>query len=170
MLFMGQEFLEDKFWKDDPSASGLFIWWAGMEGQDKAMADQRRFTRDILWLRRKHPALRGEGINPFHSPAGGKVIAFHRWLPGIGRDIVVVASLYETTFYNYSYRLGFPQSGHWNEVFNSDIYQNWFNSGAQGNPGGIDASDAGMDNLPASAGITLPANSLLIFARDWGDS
>ena len=90
-------------------------------------------------------------------------------LPGVGRDIVVVASLYETTFYNYSYRLGFPQSGHWNEVFNSDIYWKWFNPGPQGNPGGIDASDPGMGNLPASASITLPANSLLIFAREWGD-
>ena len=26
------------------------------------MSDHHRFTRDLLWLRRKHPALRGEGI------------------------------------------------------------------------------------------------------------
>jgi hypothetical protein len=30
------------------------------------MSDHRRFTRDLMWLRRKHPALRGEGLNVFH--------------------------------------------------------------------------------------------------------
>lgn len=83
--------------------------------------------------------------------------------------MVVVASLNENTFYDHSYRLGFPGGGHWNEVFNSDIYDQWFNPNAQGNFGGITADGSGWDGLPTSAGITLPANSLLVFARDWGD-
>src|SRR2546423_8860974 len=74
------------------------------------MTDQHRFTRDLLWLRRKHPALRGEGLNVFHVHNDNRIIAIHRWLPGVGRDVVVVASLNESTFYNYSYRLGFPRS------------------------------------------------------------
>jgi hypothetical protein len=43
---------------------------------------------------------------------------------------------------------GFPGGGQWNEVFNSDVYDQWFT---------------------ASAGITLPAKSLIVFARDGGD-
>jgi 1,4-alpha-glucan branching enzyme len=169
MIFMGQEFLEDKHWSDSPNRSDLFIWWAGLEGQDKAMSDQHRFTRDMMWLRRKQPALRGEGLNVFHVHNDNRVIAFHRWLPGVGRDVVVVASLNENTFYNYSYQLGFPGGGQWLEVFNSDIYDEFFNPNAQGNPGGITADGPAWDGLPTSANITLPANSILVFARDTGD-
>jgi len=169
MIFMGQEFLEDKYWTDWPGRPELLIWWNGLEGEDKHMSDQHRFTRDLMWLRRKHPALRGEGINVFHVHNDNRVIAFHRWVPGAGRDVVVVASLNESTFYDRSYRLGFPIGGHWNEVFNSDVYDRWVNPNAQGNSGGITADGSEWDGLPASAGITLPANGVLVFARDWGD-
>jgi 1,4-alpha-glucan branching enzyme len=170
MLFMGQEFLEDKYWSDDPHAAHLMIWWQGLQGADRAMSDHHRFTRDLLWLRRKQPALRGEGLNVFHVHNDNRVLAFHRWLPGIGHDVVVVASLNESTFYDHSYRLGFPGAGHWLEVFNSDIYDTFLNPYAQGNPGGVTAVGPGMHGLPVSAGITLPANSMLVFARDWGDA
>jgi 1,4-alpha-glucan branching enzyme len=170
MIFMGQEFLEDKHWTDDPDAAHLMIWWAGLEGADKHMSDHHRFTRDLMWLRRKQPALRGEALNVFHVDNGSRVIAFHRWIEGVGRDVVVVASLNENTFYDHSYRLGFPGAGHWHEVFNSDIYDHFFNPVAQGNPGGVTADGPGMHALPASAGITLPANSLLVFARDFGNA
>ena len=100
MIFMGQEFLEDKYWTDWPGRPELLIWWDGLAGKDKHMSDQHRFTRDLMWLRRKHPALRGEGINVFHVHNDNRVIAIHRWLPGVGRDVVVVASLNESTFYN----------------------------------------------------------------------
>jgi 1,4-alpha-glucan branching enzyme len=82
---------------------------------------------------------------------------------------VVVFSLNEHTFYNYSYRIGLPIQGHWREVFNSDIYDEWFNPNAQGNPGGINATGPAWDGLPTSAEITIPANSILVFARDGGD-
>lgn len=169
MIFMGQEFLEDKYWSDWQGHPELLIWWAGLEGLDKAMADQHRFTRDLTWLRRKHPALRGEGLNVFHADDGNRVIAFHRWVPGVGRDVVVVASLNEATFHGGGYRLGFPLAGPWREVFNSDVYDQWVNPNVSGNGGGIVADGPGWDGLPASAGITLPANSLLVFARDGGD-
>lgn len=169
MIFMGQEFLEDKYWTDWLERPDLLIWWEGLEGKDKAMSDQHRFTRDLMWLRRKHPALRGEGLNVHHVHNDNRVIAFHCWLPGFGRDVVVVASLNEGTFYNHSYRIGFPIGGHWNEVFNSDIYDEWFNPNVQGNYGGITADGPAWDGLPKSAQITLPANSILVFARDAGD-
>jgi 1,4-alpha-glucan branching enzyme len=169
MIFMGQEFLEDKYWSDWQGRPELLIWWDGLQGQDKAMSDQHRFTRDLMWLRRKHPALRGDGLNVFHVHNDNRVIAFHRWVPASGRDVVVVASLNEHTFYDRGYTLGFPGGGHWDEVFNSDVYDNFFNPNVQGNPGGIAADGPAWDGLPASAGITLPANSILAFARDSGD-
>lgn len=169
MLFMGQEFLEDKYWTDYPKRPELLIWWDGLEGRDKAMSDHHRFTRELNWLRRKHPALRADGLNVFHVHNDNRVIAFQRWVPGIGRDVVVVASINESTFHDRSYRIGFPGGGHWHEVFNSDVYDDYFNPNVRGNYGGITADGPAWDGLPASAAITLPANSLIVFARDRGD-
>ena len=170
MVFMGQEFLEDKYWSDWQGRPDLLIYWAGVNGADKNMGDQHRFTTDIMWLRRNQPALRGEGLNVFHVDNQNRVIAFHRWVPGAGRDVIVVASLNETTFYNGGYQLGFPAGGFWYEVFNSDYYDTMPNPNLQGNFGGINVSGPPQDGLPTSSGITLPANSLVVFARDAGDA
>jgi 1,4-alpha-glucan branching enzyme len=169
MLFMGQEFLEDKWWSDDPNRTDRLIWWAGLEGGDRHMSDFHRFTRDLIWLRRRHPALRSEPINVYHIDNFNRVIAYHRWLPGVGRDVVVVVSLREQTFSDHSYALGFPGSGHWHEVYNSDVYDHFMNPWVQGNPGGVDADGSPMHGMGQSARLTIPANSILVFARDHGD-
>jgi 1,4-alpha-glucan branching enzyme len=59
--------------------------------------------------------------------------------------------------------------GHWHEVFNSDLYDYFANPWAQGNPGGVSADGGSMHGMAQSAGITIPANGLLVFARDHGD-
>jgi len=163
LLFMGQEFLEDKPWSD--SDKNLLIYWDGVDrGTDKAMVDHLRFTRELIGLRRHQPALRGEGINVFHVHNANRVIAFQRWVEGVGRDVVVVASLNESTFRGYA--LGFPGPGRWLEVFNSDVYDNWVNPIVAGNGSGIDASGGPMHGLPNSATIVIPANGFVVFARD----
>jgi 1,4-alpha-glucan branching enzyme len=167
MLFMGQEFLEDKYWSDNPKHfPGTLIWWDGLQ-QDKAMGDHLQFTKDLIRLRCRHPALRGEAIHVFHVHNANRVIAFHRWLPGLGRDVVVVASLNESAFGRYG--LGFPLAGRWFEMFNSDVYDNFVNPNPAGNAGEIHAAGPPMHDLPTSATITIPANSVLVFSRDQGD-
>jgi len=79
----------------------------------------------------------------------------------------VVLSLNEKTYYDY--RLGFPHSGRWLEVFNSDVYDNWVNPQVAGNGGTVFASGPGMHGLSASAPIVIPSNSMLVFATDTGD-
>jgi 1,4-alpha-glucan branching enzyme len=90
-------------------------------------------------------------------------------LPGQCRDVVVVVSLREQTFENRGYDLGFPLPGEWYEVFNSDVYDFFPNPWTQGNGGAISADGPALHGLPYSAGITIPANSVLVFARDKGD-
>jgi 1,4-alpha-glucan branching enzyme len=159
-IFMGQEFLEDKQWHDEPRGLNQ-IWWEGAQN-DQSMVDFLRFTRELLAVRKQLRGLRGSGINVFHSHNGNRVLAFHRWIPGEGQDVVVVASLNESTFYGYE--IGFPKSGYWREVFNSDVYDNCVNPSVVGNSGGVDANGRGMHDLPASARITIPANGMIIFA------
>jgi 1,4-alpha-glucan branching enzyme len=162
-LFMGQEFLEDKQWSWDARSPNL-LWWDGLNsGIDQAMANHLRFSQELIRLRWNQPALRGDNVNPFHVHDSNRVIAFHRWLEGTGQDVVVVATLAESTWYNYS--VGFPSSGPWTEVFNSDVYDNWVNPIVAGNGEGIAASDAPLHGLPASASIVIPANGLVVFTR-----
>jgi len=169
MLFMGQELLADRWWSDDPNRIALLIRWAELEGGDRHANDFHRFCRDLIWLRRRHPALRSDPVNVYQVDDANRVLAFHRWLPGVGRDVVVVVSLREKTFYDHGYRLGFPLPGHWHEVFNSDLYDHFANPWVQGNPGGISADGGPMHTMAQSAGITMPANGMLVFARDQGD-
>ena len=175
-LFMGQEFLEDKQWCPDPRIADLvhLIWWAcasykwqgcgrwrqRCRRRHPAMADHLRFTQAAMALRNSQPALRGEGLNVFYTSDADRVIAFHRWVQGEGRDVVVVATLSETTW--GCYQLGFPSAGRWIEVFNSDAYDSCNANGVlvnpqvAGNDGGVDASGPPLHGLPASAGIDHP--------------
>jgi 1,4-alpha-glucan branching enzyme len=172
-LFMGQEFLEDKQWCPNPRQPDHMIWWGGLASAgnhavDSAMADHLRFTQEAVRLRNSQPALRGEGLNVFYTSDADRVIAFHRWVQGVGRDVVVVATLSETTW--GCYQIGFPSTGRWIEVFNSDAYDSCNANGVlvnpqvAGNDGGIDASGPPLHGLPASATVVIPANGVLVFA------
>jgi 1,4-alpha-glucan branching enzyme len=163
-LFMGQEFLEDKQWHDEPN-SPFQISWDGLNQGNKPMVDYLRFTREIIESRNRLKGLRGSGINIFHVHNNNRVLAFHRWVPGEGHDVIVVASLNDSTHFNYA--LGFPRNGYWKEEFNSDVYDTWVNPGVVGNGGGIDVNGSGMHGLPFSALITIPANRIVILSRSW---
>jgi len=129
--------------------------------------DQLRFTQDVIRLRWRQPALRGPRVRVIHVHNHNRVLAFHRWLEGRGRDVLVIASLNDTTSYNYW--VGFPAAGRWVEVFNSDVYDNWVNPTVVGNGGAVEATGAPLHGFEASCAIVLPANAVIVFARDQGD-
>jgi 1,4-alpha-glucan branching enzyme len=164
MLFMGQEFLEDKQWSDDVSGHPeLLIYWDGLNSPDPSQRDFLRFTRELIRLRWQHPALRGEGFCVVHVHDVNRVLAFQRWIPGVGEDVMIVINL--ANYNRYNYEIGFPRAGVWRETFNSDVYDNWVNPKVTGNGGGVFATDVPLHDLPCSAALTLPANSLLVFAQ-----
>jgi 1,4-alpha-glucan branching enzyme len=140
------------------------IRWAALEAGDKLSADFLRFARELIGVRRRYPALRGEGCAVIHVHDDNRVLAFQRWVEGQGRDVVVVCSLNENTLNNYA--IGFPGSGRWREVFNSDVYDQWVNPIVAGNGGSVDANGPPLHGLSASAALTIPANGLLVFARE----
>jgi len=163
MLFMGQEILEDKFWSDDPQDwPNTLVSWDGL-ANDAVMQNFLAFVRDALRARRELPALRSEGINPYHVHNDNRVLAIHRWIEGVGEDVVVVLSLRESTW--WAYELGFPQSGLWREVLNSDYYDSLPNPQIAGNGGGVVAAGRPLHGFSSSATIVIPANGILVFAR-----
>jgi 1,4-alpha-glucan branching enzyme len=164
MLFMGQEFLEDKQWSDNFKLhKGLLLHWAGLDNNDKQMLDHVRFTSDLVNLRWRYPALRGQGFRVVHAHDQNRVLAFQRWVEGEGRDVMVVVHL--SPFNRFDYRVGFPHGGEWLEVFNSDVYESWVNPNVTGNGGRVFADDEPLHDLAHSASLVLPANSVLVFAR-----
>jgi len=164
MLFMGQEFLEDKQWSDNfEFHQDLLLHWAGLDRGDKQMLDHLRFTRELVRLRWQYPGLRGQGFRVVHVHDQNRVLAFHRWVEGEGQDVIVVVHL--STFYRFGYRIGFPESGEWREIFNSDVYENWVNPSVVGNGGRVFADPQPLHGFSYSAALALPANSVLVFAR-----
>ena len=162
-IFMGQEFLQAQPWNITPSGPDL-LCWAGLNNTtDPTMADHLRFTQDLLRLRQNQPALRGDNVNAYYASDTDRVLAFHRWLDGTGQDVIVVATLAESTW--YSYNLGFPSTGYWTEVFNSDVYDNWVNPWVAGNGGGIQVGGGPMHGFSTSASVVIPANGVVVFAR-----
>jgi 1,4-alpha-glucan branching enzyme len=160
MLFMGAEFLEDKQWSDDTNFHAhLLIWWDGLNS-DRAMQDYLRFCRDLIWLRRNNPALRSESLRVSASDNIDRVIALHRWVEGVGEEVLFVANLQESN--RFGYRIGFPGGGRWREVFNGDFYDTFPNPQTIGNGGSVAAEDGfawqGMPSSPRS--ISLPTASL----------
>ena len=164
MLFMGQEFLEDKQWSDNfEFHQNLLLYWAGLDAGDKQMLDHVRFTRELIKLRWRYPGLRGQGFRIVHVHHQNRVLAFHRWVEAEGHDVIVVVHL--GNFNRFDYRIGFPGGGDWREVFNSDVYENWVNANTVGNGGRIHAEPQPLHDFSHSAALALPANSLLVFAR-----
>ena len=164
MLFMGQEFLEDKQWSDNfQFHQNLLLHWAGLDAGDKQMLDHVRFTRELIKLRWRYPGLRGQGFRVVHVHDQNRVLAFHRWVEGEGHDVIVVVHLGNVN--RFEYRIGFPGGGDWREVFNSDVYENWVNVDTVGNGGRIHAEPQPLHDFSHSAALALPANSLLVFAR-----
>ena len=162
-LFMGEEFLEDKNWSDDRGAGGL-IWWEGLGDPNPAMRDFLRCVTDLVKLRRAQPALRAAGARVSRAQNYDRIIVLHRWVEWEGRDIIVIASLDEAP--KRGYAIGLPFAGEWRELFNSDVYDNFPNPGAVGNGGTVWASGAALDGFGASAALTLPANGVIVLARE----
>jgi 1,4-alpha-glucan branching enzyme len=159
MLFQGQEFLEDAWFRDkQPLDWSRTITYSGIV----------RLYRDLIRLRRNwydHTrGLRGPHVNVFHVNDQDKLIAFHRWENGGPRDDVVVIANFANRAYD-SYTLGFPRSGAWRVRFNSD----WEGYSPDfGNHFSYDtAADRGpMNGLPASGNVAVGPYSAIILSQD----
>lgn len=163
MLFMGQEILEDKPWHDDvENWSRFLIWWDGFLSRDRHMRDFHRFMTDLIGLRRDRAALRGEGIRVSQTHDLDRVIVVHRWVEGVGDDVVVVVSLDETT---RDYTIELPWPGRWVEIFNSDYYDHHPNPLVAGNGGSVHADGPAGTTYGQTARMRLPANGALVLAR-----
>lgn len=163
-LFMGQETLEARPWHDDIRFWPQFlIDWSAAE-RDPVRRDFLRFMRDLVALRRRHPALRGEGVRVPQVHERDRIVVLHRWVEGEGHDVVVVASLNERALGPYPVTLPWP--GQWHEVLNSDVYDGFPNAAAVGNGGAVHADPAPGFAYPFVAWMRIPPNGAIVLARE----
>ena len=159
MLFQGQEFLEDAWFRDEDPLD-----WS----RTRTYAGIVNLYRDLIRLRRNwHDTtrgLRGQHVNVFHVNNRDKLIAFHRWDRGGPCDDVIVVANFANRAYD-SYALGFPRSGSWHVRFNSD----WNGYSADfGNHFSYDTTAHGeaRDALPTSGNIGVGPYSVIILSQD----
>lgn len=155
MLFMGQEFLQDEWFRDN-----VPLDWSSL-GEHQGIAV---LHRDLIRVRRNWQdttrGLTGGNIDLLVAEDDTKVIAYHRWMDGgPGDDVVVVVNLSGST--HQEHPIPFPASGHWPLVLNSDAkdYSEAFTGAFIGD------ADAQDENGMAVAHVTLPPYTTLIFSR-----
>jgi 1,4-alpha-glucan branching enzyme len=144
LLFQGQEFLEDRWFRDkDP------IEWSRKE----TYAGVFRFYRDLIALRRNRQGttrgLAGQHVDVHHVNDEDKVIAFHRWEEGGPGDSVIV----------------FPRGGTWNVRLNSDAQT--YGEDFEGHPGHqVTAKEGERDGMGYYGELGIGPYSVLILSQD----
>jgi len=117
------------------------------------------FFRDLINVRKTNCGFRSNaGYEIHHVDDYNNVIALHRWCND-GNDLIVVASLNNSDLYNS--QIGFPQSGTWYELLNSQAGAYLGNN--VGNGGSVNAVSTPYDGMPNSAWLTIPQMGLLVF-------
>lgn len=159
MIFQGQEFLEEEYFRDDAPLD-----WSKAE----TFAGIRQLYTDLMRLRRNwhnHTrGLRGQHVNIFHVNHADKVIAYHRWDHGGPGDDVVVLLNFGNRGYG-DYRIGLPRAGRWRVRFNSDWrgyspdFSNWDSFD-------LEAEGPGRDGLNWQGATGLGPYSAVILSQD----
>ncbi|WP_433273417.1 1,4-alpha-glucan branching protein GlgB [Actinosynnema sp. CS-041913] len=154
LLFMGGEFGQPWEWRADES---LAWWLLGEHGGMNHHRGIQRMVADLNEIYRREPALHTldhtpDGFTWVRSDdAPGNVIAFQRH----GTDgSVLVCVVNFAGVPHEAYRLGLPRAGEWQEVLNTDL-SDYGGSGVIN--GTVHAVAEGMDGLPASVSLRLPA-------------
>lgn len=158
MLFQGQEFLSDKYFKDNDGLDwDKFSKFKGIT----------KLFRDLLQLRTGRDGaawgLQGEHITVFHKNNQDKIIAYYRYSSdAVDHGVIVIVNLSNQKFDNY--KMGIPVSGKWlNKINTSWKGYDWQFGDAQVDD--FETYEEVLDDLPQAASITVPAYTALIFTR-----
>lgn len=158
MLFQGQEFLSDKFFKDDDGLD-----WEKLS-RFKGIT---KLFRDLIQLRTGQDGaawgLQGEQITIFHKNNQDKIIAYYRYSSdAVDHGVIVIVNLSNQQFNEY--QMGIPVPGKWiNKINTSWQGYDWEFGNAQVDD--FETFEEVLDTLPQAASITVPAYSALLFTR-----
>ncbi|WP_459557767.1 alpha-amylase family glycosyl hydrolase [Lacunimicrobium album] len=154
MIFQGQEFLEDEWFRDT-----VPLDW----DKSKEFSGIVQMYRDLINLRLNRAGqtrgLTGSGLSILMQDNDRNLISYQRWYEhGICDDVVVVASFHNEA---HTTTINFPTAGKWKCVFNSDskIYSKKFQ-----NTPSVDLVIEPDKEGAASADVTIGPYTVLVYS------
>ena len=160
LLFMGSEFGQWQEWNFDESLHWHLLAGESHRGLSRALAD----LNDLV---RREPALHeldfdGRGFEwiDCHNWQDS-VLAFVRRGTGAREWLVVCCNF--TPVLRQGYRIGVPEAGSYDEIFNSDA--SWYGGGNVGNQGPLHTAPAAHHGREHSLSLTLPPLAAIVLKR-----
>lgn len=158
MIFQGQEFLEDEWFRDE-----VPVDWAKLAAHGSIHA----LYRDLVALRRNlrglTAGLAGQHLETNHVDHGNKVLAYRRWREeGAQDDVMVVLNL--SAHARNGYDIGVPHEGTWWVRLNTDSTAYSGDFADHGEPAS-DARPDPLDGYDHRITIDLAPYSALILSR-----
>jgi 1,4-alpha-glucan branching enzyme len=156
LLFQGAEFGQWAEWDHAASLDWHQAQYDNHKGIESCLSDLGKFYRehDALW-KWDNEEIGFRWID--FSDHGSSVLSFVR----IGPSGHLVCAFNFTPVTREGYRIGFPQGGFYEEVFNSD--SGHYGGSNAGNNGGVDTQLWSMHNCAHSAEITIPPLGAVFF-------
>jgi len=151
LLFMGQEFAQEREWSHERSLD-----WHLLEQRDHAGV--QALVRDLNRVYQQRPALWEVDFEPagFYwlepNDAENSVVGFARTSKDLSDVVACVLNL--TPVPQPGYRIGLPRAGRWVEALNTD--STYYGGSDVGNFGGVEAEPIPWGGQPFSAQVTLP--------------
>jgi 1,4-alpha-glucan branching enzyme len=158
LLFMGGEFGQPSEWAHDAS-----LQWELLD--DPMHQGLKQWVGDLNYLYRSEPAMHEHDCDPAGfewidcDDAEHSVISLLRKGKSSNDLVIVVCNF--TPVPRYSYRLGAPRSGLWQEILNSDAGR--YGGSNMGNLGGVESVPVPLHGRPHSLTLTLPPLSVSVF-------
>ena len=164
LLFMGQEFGQRTEWSEERGLD-----WGQLDDPNTGALQRGVLTmvRDLNAVYRSSPALWTLDASPGGyswidaNDTENNVLSFLRY----GTDGSIVACLFNFAGTSHDrYRVGLPEPGPWREILNTDAAA--YHGSGLGNFGEVTATTSPWHGRPASAEVTLPANSAIWIRRE----
>ncbi|WP_182049432.1 1,4-alpha-glucan branching protein GlgB [Changpingibacter yushuensis] len=161
LLFMGQEFAQIQEWNE---SRGLDWWLTDVPSHDGVLSmvkalNQIYAASSALWS----DDFTGHGFEWIDASAGdANVISFIRKSADDKEKVVVVCNFSGVP--HNDFRVGLPEGGRWNEIFNSDALE--YGGSGVGNLGAVQAENVSWNDRPYSALVQLPPFGVVYFRPD----
>ena len=158
LLFMGCEFAQPEEWNH----AGELNWAAA---KTPAHAGIQRLVRDLNALYRNTPALfrydcEAQGFAWIDGgDSSQSILSYLRFGGPDDAPVAIICNF--TPIERRDYRVGLPKVGKWSEILNTDAEA--YGGGNRGNLGLAEAVDQAAHGQPASATVTLPPLSVVVF-------
>lgn len=158
LLFMGSDFGQWNEWNYETDLQWDLLQWHSHRGIQKLIAD-------LNALYRREPALHeqdfhGHGFEWIDCQSATDSVLVYMRKARNANDYVVVACNF-TPVVRSDYRIGVPQSGWYQEIFNSD--SEYYGGSNVGNGPGVQAQQFGHHGRPYSLTVKIPPLGITVF-------